>query len=120
VTDRSQRKMRLLFHDNVIWRVKYFEISARTSHNLEEMFRYLAVVGKQPLRFRYVQSIALLLCLAQKFSSKSVFHKLPRDVVALIALFVLKSYTDVVWKVVVDHCSEKLSAKTEKGKCTLH
>jgi GTPase SAR1 family protein len=103
------------------WGADYFETSAKTGVNVEEAFVCLtrSILNPPLIRFRVVQSIALLVCLGHRCPS-SVLSTLPRDVCALIARIVLKSYSDVaLWKPIVVSEMSKREKRNGKKKCTL-
>jgi small GTP-binding protein len=94
---------------------EYFETSAKSRTNIDEAYFSLAraVLNPPMVRFQFVQPIALLVCLAQRFDSASPFSRLPRDVAVMIARWVLRSYSDLtVWKPAMD----SLKAKPNQSK----
>jgi hypothetical protein len=114
------------------WGIEYYETSAKTRHNVEEVFynsirsirapfvsRFKLVQGNQIIKFgnNFIDlsinvDVAVLICLAQRFSHKSSFSRLPRDVVVIIARLVLQSHVDVeLWKRYFDSANAKLRAR---------
>jgi GTPase KRas protein len=104
----------------------YLETSAKENINVKEAFTALVRYVRVPRRFRLhlVRSIALIVCLAQRYSPASPFARLPRDVAVIIAKFVLRSNVDVnLWRNVVEVENAKLRLQFKrdnpKPKCTM-
>jgi hypothetical protein len=126
------------------WGIEYYETSAKTRHNVEEVVynSIRSIRGQRVSRFKLVQGnqtiefghfihlsiinldVALLVCLAQQFSRKCSLSRLPRDVVVIIARLVLRSHVDAeLWKRYYDSANAKLRASAghkKDKKCIIH
>jgi GTPase KRas protein len=106
------------------WGAEYFETSAKLgSISIDGAFLFVAraVVNPPVIRFAVVQKLALLVCSGNRHSPTSVLSQLPRDVAALIAQMVLKSYNDIaLWKSIVDlENGKNKTKKCDGGKCVV-
>jgi hypothetical protein len=87
------------------WGSEHLETSAKSRLNVDEAFYLIArtVCSCMMSRFQLVQRVTLLVLCANRYSRKSAFSRLPRDVIVIVAKMVLSSYTDVeLWKSNVD------------------
>ena len=97
---------------------EFFETSAKTRINVDEVFcdalrmkrgTYGRILGLSC-------ELARLVMLAQRFDGRSAFHRLPRDVVALIGRRVIDDARDYTQRVHWQHAIEVRREKNRRAK----
>ena len=99
----------------------FFETSAKTRTNVDELFKAAVRAKRESVPgyvdvFGLASELARLVMLAQRFDGRSAFHRLPRDVVALIGRRVIDDARDYTQRVHWQHAIEVRREKNRRAK----